>query len=1104
MPRWSRGVSSLVLAAWMLAAFAPPGTAQTTTATGPLRVHSTNARYFVDPSGRTVYLTGSHTWNNFQDGNGAAFDFTAYLNLIKSHNHNFIRLWVSESPRADVGVIPAPGWNGTSPWYQTVAPLPYARTGTGTATDGQAKFDLTQWNQAYFDRLRARVIAARDRGIYVGIMLFNYRTAVNRTDLYPGRNAWRFHPFQSNNNMNGISGDPNGNGLGEETHSLQVPAITQLQEAYVRKVVDTVNDLDNVLFEISNEDVSNDPAWQNQLINVIKSYEAGKPKQHPVGMTGSPQIDASLLFSQPGNWTSPAARTYDNSTEPYASNPPAADGLRVSLLDSDHIGYMLFRDNAAFTRAWVWKSFLRGHHTLMIEDLGGNAGWTSGRAAMGHTRSYATRMNLGAMTPQGTLSSTGYTLASIGNEYLVYQDGSGAFSVNVAANSYAYEWFNPATGTVAATGTVGAFGGSQTFTPPFAGPALLYLKASGVTSDPAMSSLTTASTTTTSFQASTDFSGVQGQRGWFYQDSLGRLMTYNATGNYWQGAETYLTLGRTDAHPGNTADAVRRWVASAAGTVRITGRLADNNTSCGGGITAFIRQGSAVLWQQALANGNSIGVTFDVTATVSAGTALDFVLNRGADGSWDCDATSFDPLITYGTGGSTSPTPSSPTPTSPTPTSPTPTPTAPTPTPTPTPTSPSTSTTGTGASYRASTDFSGVQGQRGWFYQDSLGRLMTYNATGAYWQGAETYLTIARSDAHPGNAVDAVRRWVAPTAGTVRITGLVADRHSACGGGVTAFIRQGSAVLWQQALANGNSTGVTFDVTATVSAGTALDFVLNRGADGSWDCDATSFDPLITYGTTGTPSAPTPTPTPTTSTGASYRASTDFSGTQGQRGWYYQDSLGRMMTYNGATGSWQGAEAYLLLSRSAGHPGNAADAVRRWVAPSAGSVRITGKVLDQDVRGGGGITAAIRNGTTILWQQPIANGNTAGISFDVTTTVSVGAALDFVIHRGSDGNNSYDSTEFDPLITYTTATSAPSGTVAATLTWNANTEPDLAGYRIYQRTATGTYGSPISLGKVTSYMAANLVSGTRYYFKVSAVDTSGNESTPSLEVSIQK
>jgi hypothetical protein len=35
--------------------------------TGPLRIHPDNPRYFADSAGRTVWLTGSHTWANFQE-----------------------------------------------------------------------------------------------------------------------------------------------------------------------------------------------------------------------------------------------------------------------------------------------------------------------------------------------------------------------------------------------------------------------------------------------------------------------------------------------------------------------------------------------------------------------------------------------------------------------------------------------------------------------------------------------------------------------------------------------------------------------------------------------------------------------------------------------------------------------------------------------------------------------------------------------------------------------------------------------------------------------------------------------------------------------------
>lgn len=73
-----------------------------------------------------------------------------------------------------------------------------------------------------------------------------------------------------------------------------------------------------------------------------------------------------------------------------------------------------------------------------------------------------------------------------------------------------------------------------------------------------------------------------------------------------------------------------------------------------------------------------------------------------------------------------------------------------------------------------------------------------------------------------------------------------------------------------------------------------------------------------------------------------------------------------------------------------------------------------------------------------------------------------------------------------------------------TLTWTANGEPDLAGYKVYIGTASGTYsfpGSAFVLGKVTSYTVSNLPMGQTYFFAISAYDSAGNESLLSSEVS---
>ncbi len=70
----------------------------------------------------------------------------------------------------------------------------------------------------------------------------------------------------------------------------------------------------------------------------------------------------------------------------------------------------------------------------------------------------------------------------------------------------------------------------------------------------------------------------------------------------------------------------------------------------------------------------------------------------------------------------------------------------------------------------------------------------------------------------------------------------------------------------------------------------------------------------------------------------------------------------------------------------------------------------------------------------------------------------------------------------------------------AVLSWDPNTEPDLAGYKVYSGTASGIYGTPIDTGNLTTQTVTGLSSGT-YFFAVTAYDTSGNESGFSNEVS---
>jgi len=163
--------------------------------------------------------------------------------------------------------------------------------------DGKPRFDLTQFDPEYFQRLRTRVKAARDRGIYTSVMLFEGWAMQHA----PG--AWAHHPCHPRNHVNGLTVDADGDGNGLELYTLRDPAVTAVQETYVRKVIETVNEFDNVLSEISNENHPGSTEWQYHFIRFIKNGEAKLRRQHPVGMTFQYKGGKNqALFDSPAGW----------------------------------------------------------------------------------------------------------------------------------------------------------------------------------------------------------------------------------------------------------------------------------------------------------------------------------------------------------------------------------------------------------------------------------------------------------------------------------------------------------------------------------------------------------------------------------------------------------------------------------------------------------------------------------------------------------------------------------------------------------------------------------------------------------------------------------
>jgi hypothetical protein len=111
------------------------------------------------------------------------------------------------------------------------------------------------------------------------------------------------------------------------------------------------------------------------------------------------------------------------------------------------------------------------------------------------------------------------------------------------------------------------------------------------------------------------------------------------------------------------------------------------------------------------------------------------------------------------------------------------------------------------------------------------------------------------------------------------------------------------------------------------------------------------------------------------------------------------------------------------------------------------------------------------------------------ITWDTTATLN-GAHTLTAVARDAAGNS-----------TSSTAAVVTVSNAIVMLEWDANTEANLAGYKVYVGDASGVYTISFDVGNTTTYTVRGLQAGRLYYFAVKAYDQSMNESDFSNEVS---
>ncbi|HEX8039971.1 MAG TPA: putative collagen-binding domain-containing protein, partial [Chryseosolibacter sp.] len=306
------------------------------------------------------------------------------------------------------------------------------------------------------------------------------------------------------NNVNGVGDGYTGTFGKEAVASTTMTApnrITAFQDAYVRKTIDCLNDLPNVLWIVSEEAPPHSFWWNDHIISLIKEYEKQKPLQHPVGYgevsVPNPEAD-DVLYNSNADWVAPLARV-----SPTRSCGKGEPPCKVNINDSDHSYFGMWNDTPQQNRTYIWENFMNGNQVLFMDpyvvwyprqqrNLCANpakgicpaphARYDNFRDNLGYVLRYSRKLDLARILPHPELSSTGYCLAATtppGVQYLVYAPSGGAFTVNLSGNAdsreLSGEWFNPATGRTVSQRPIASGSTSVTFKPPFEGDAILYL-----------------------------------------------------------------------------------------------------------------------------------------------------------------------------------------------------------------------------------------------------------------------------------------------------------------------------------------------------------------------------------------------------------------------------------------------------------------------------------------------------------------------------------------------------------------------------------------------------------------------------------------------------
>ncbi len=456
-----------------------PRAANASVASQPLALHPSNPHYFLYKGKALAIISSAEHYGAVLN---LDFDYRKYLRTLADEGMNYTRMFTGsyfEIHGQSFGIrynTLAPAKDSIiTPWRVTKEP------------SGKIAYDLSQWNPAYFSRLKDFIATAATHNIIVEVTLFS--------SIYNDRH-WEICPQNPANNIN-IDQEI----AYRDAQTLNNGPLLKYQLEFVSKMVTELNDFDNFFFEIQNEPwadhavavynivnkedlLSNDWTykadfadsasmdWQDSISSVITAAEKELPKKHLI------------------------AQNYTNYKSPIPSVSPNVSIIHFHYAWPEavewnyHYGRVIGFDESGFAgsgdpvyrrQAWQFMlsggglfnnldySFYPGHEDGRGENAAPGGGSPELRRQLKFLAEFLGRFELEKLHPdhQAVKSSPGlipYVLSDNDNTFAIYLravgTGHNTLELKAGSGSYRIRTLNTLTGEYAGPVSVKSSGGT--------------------------------------------------------------------------------------------------------------------------------------------------------------------------------------------------------------------------------------------------------------------------------------------------------------------------------------------------------------------------------------------------------------------------------------------------------------------------------------------------------------------------------------------------------------------------------------------------------------------------------------------------------------------